>query len=249
MNRHKDTREPGAGMMTVSDVARYLSLSEKTIYRMVRELPAVRVGGRWRFRLRDLDSWLLRRRNEAEPLPEPITGAGGEMRLAPYIRTENILLDVPQVRAEPLIISAIERANLDLSESPAKAARERIIASILEREALCSTALNPSVAFPHPREPEKCPLASDQLIIVRASSPVDFLEVHGYRPKLVIILLARTVPLQLLWEARLSHLVHREGLDDRLLAARTPEEVSEVFAGMAQRPAVGAPVAAGAPSA
>jgi len=245
MNRQKEKKDPTVGMMTVSDVARYLSLSEKTIYRMVHELPAVRVGGRWRFRLRDLDVWLLRRRQEPETLAEPDPKAGLEMRLFPYIETNNIFLEVPEIRAEPLITHAVRRARLDLTESPEESARDRIIASILEREALCSTALHPSVAFPHPREPEKCPLASDKLILVRAASPVDFQEVHGYRPRLVLILLARTAPLQLLWEARLSHLFHREGLDERLLAAKSPQEVYELFARVAEVPAAGASISEG----
>lgn len=229
MDRQKVKKDPSIGMMTVSDVARYLSLSEKTIYRMVNELPALRVGGRWRFRIRDLDAWLLRRRSEGEPLPEPAMGPGLEMRLFPYIDPRNIFLDVAETRAEPLITAAVRRAQLDLTESPEASARERVIASILEREGLCSTALDPSVAFPHPREPEKCPLGSDRLILVRAAQPVDFQEVHGYKPRLVMILLARSTALQLLWEARLSHLCHREGLAEQLLAARTAKEVGRYF--------------------
>jgi excisionase family DNA binding protein len=228
MNRQKEKKDPSIGMMTVSDVARYLSLSEKTIYRMVHELPAMRVGGRWRFRGRDLDAWLLRRRAENETLPEPVSDRL-EMRLFPYLKKANIFLDVPETRAEPLIAQAIRKARLDLTESPEEAARGRILESILEREALCSTALDPAVAFPHPREPEKCPLASDRLILVRAAQPVDFQEVHGFRPRLVMILLARTVAVQLLWEARLSHLIQREGLAESLLEARSPEEISRLF--------------------
>jgi len=237
MNGQKQKNDPSIGMMTVSDVARYLSLSEKTIYRMVHELPAMRVGGRWRFRGRDLDAWLLRRRAENESLPEPVSGGGPEMRLFPYLEKANILLDVPETRAEALIASAVRRARLDLTESPEESARERIINSILEREALCSTALDPAVAFPHPREPEKCPLGSDRLILARAAQPVDFQEVHGYRPRLIVILLARTVSLQLLWEARLSHLIQREGLAEQLLEARSAEEVYRLFEHLQRAPA------------
>jgi len=241
MNRQKVKKDPTVGMMTVSDVARYLSLSEKTIYRMVHELPAVRVGGRWRFRGRDLDAWLLRRRSENEPLPEPVSGPGVEMRLYPYIDPRNIFLDVAQVRADALISHAVRHAYLDLTESPQDAARERIIGSILEREALCSTALDPAVAFPHPREPEKCPLGSDRLIIVRAAAPVDFGEIHGYRPRLAILLLARTAAVQLLWEARLSHLFHNEDLAEKLLSAKSSDAVHRLFAQLKEAPAADRP--------
>src|SRR5215471_4738580 len=126
MNGQKEKKDPSIGMMTVSDVARYLSLSEKTVYRMVHELPAMRVGGRWRFRGRDLDAWLLRRREENEALPEPVSGGGPDMRLFPFLDKANIFLDVAETRAEPLIAQAIRRARLDLTESPEEAARQRI---------------------------------------------------------------------------------------------------------------------------
>jgi mannitol/fructose-specific phosphotransferase system IIA component (Ntr-type) len=99
----------------------------------------------------------------------------------------------------------------------------------MERERLCSTALHPEVAFPHPREPEQCPLGRDQIVIVRAAQPVEFREIHGYRPRIVFLLLARTVSLQLLWEARLSHLLHQEGFVQKVLSAKSPRGLYEVF--------------------
>jgi len=143
---------------------------------------------------------------------------------------KNIFLDVPDSEAGILIRNAIDRAALSLTERPEQAAKERIHASIMEREALCSTALHPDVAFPHPRDPEKCPLGSDQIVIVRAARPVEFREMHGYRPRIVFLLLARKVSLQLLWEARLSHLLHREGFVEKLLSAKSARGLYEVFA-------------------
>lgn len=44
----------------VKAVARYLRLTERTVYEKARRgaLPALRVGGRWRFRPRDIEAWL-----------------------------------------------------------------------------------------------------------------------------------------------------------------------------------------------
>ena len=52
-------------MMTVKEVGRYLSLSIKTIYRLVEEgtLPAFKIGGQWRFDQDSLDDWILSRMN------------------------------------------------------------------------------------------------------------------------------------------------------------------------------------------
>lgn len=46
--------------MTVRDVASYLNVDEKTVYRLAKrgELPGFKVAGAWRFKLSDLDSWI-----------------------------------------------------------------------------------------------------------------------------------------------------------------------------------------------
>lgn len=215
--------------MTVAEVSNYLSLSARSVYRLVGELPALRVGGRWRFRARDVDRWLLKQRAANEPQIEPVEGS--QTRLFSSMDEKNIFLNVSEREAGSLIRNAIDRAALDLTVSE-REGKDQVYASLMEREALCSTALHPEVAFPHPRDPEKCPLGRDQIVVVRAADPVDFHDVNGYRPRIVFLLLARGVSLQLLWEARLSHLLHREGFVDRLLSAASPAEFYGVFASL-----------------
>jgi excisionase family DNA binding protein len=222
--------------MTVAEVSAYLSLSASSVYRLANELRALRVGGRWAFRASDVEQWLLKQRTGDDPQLEPVEEIGSQVRLFSHMAEKNVFLDVPDSEAGILIRNAIHRAALSLTETPEEAAKERIHASIMEREALCSTALHPDVAFPHPREPEKCPLGGDQIVIVRAARPVEFWEMHGYRPRIVFLLLARTVSLQLLWEARLSHLLHQEGFVQKVLSAKSSRELYEVFAPTNQRP-------------
>jgi mannitol/fructose-specific phosphotransferase system IIA component (Ntr-type) len=100
---------------------------------------------------------------------------------------------------------------------------------VAEREELSSTAFHPEVAYPHPKEADRSLLSAHQIVVVRSLAPVDFHDACAHRPRLVFILLARTISVQLIWEARFSYLVHRERLVPRLLAARSEEEVFEVF--------------------
>ena len=48
-------------IMTVKEVAEYLKLNEKTTYRLVSDgkIPGFKVGGAWRFRKSDIDSWIV----------------------------------------------------------------------------------------------------------------------------------------------------------------------------------------------
>jgi excisionase family DNA binding protein len=47
-------------ILTVKEVADYLKVNERTIYRLATngELPAFRVGASWRFRLNEIDRWI-----------------------------------------------------------------------------------------------------------------------------------------------------------------------------------------------
>jgi excisionase family DNA binding protein len=215
--------------MSVSEVSSFLSLSATSVYRLVGELKAVRVGGRWHFRTSDVEQWLLKQRAADEHQIEPVREIGSRVRLFSHMEEGNVFLDVPDRDARTLIRNAIRRARLDLAEGADESARERIYESIMEREALCSTALHPNVAFPHPRDPEKCPFGRDQILVVRAAEPVDFQDINGYRPRIVFILLARTVSTQLLWEARLSFLLQGDDVVKAVLSAKTPRALCEVF--------------------
>ena len=47
-------------IMTIKEVARYLKVHERTVYRLAAkgELPAFKVANTWRFRLQDIDQWI-----------------------------------------------------------------------------------------------------------------------------------------------------------------------------------------------
>ena len=63
----------GARAMTVREVARYLNVNEKTVYRLVqrRELPGFRVAAAWRFQRVDLDAWIESQKQARNPEPSP----------------------------------------------------------------------------------------------------------------------------------------------------------------------------------
>lgn len=52
--------------MTVREVAAYLNVNEKTVYRLAqrRELPGFKVAGAWRFQRQDLERWIELQKRE-----------------------------------------------------------------------------------------------------------------------------------------------------------------------------------------
>ena len=48
-------------ILTIKELAEYLKVAEKTIYRLIaaKKIPAFKVGGAWRFRKSDIDAWIV----------------------------------------------------------------------------------------------------------------------------------------------------------------------------------------------
>jgi excisionase family DNA binding protein len=58
--------------LTTEEVLEYLQVNLRTVYRLIKagKIPAVRVGRQWRFRKRDIDSWLDTQRPGGERMPQ-----------------------------------------------------------------------------------------------------------------------------------------------------------------------------------
>ncbi len=54
----------GSPAMTVQEVAVYLNVDAKTVYRLVQrgDLPGFKVAGTWRFKRGDIDRWIERQK-------------------------------------------------------------------------------------------------------------------------------------------------------------------------------------------
>jgi len=62
------TRDMTDQILTIKDVAIYLKLAEKTAYKLAAEgkLPGFKVGGSWRFKQADIESWIEDRKNDKQ---------------------------------------------------------------------------------------------------------------------------------------------------------------------------------------
>ena len=55
-----------AEILTIRQVADYLKVTERTIYRLAgaKKMPAFKVGGTWRFSRTDIDAWIKQQSSE-----------------------------------------------------------------------------------------------------------------------------------------------------------------------------------------
>lgn len=136
--------------LSVKDVAELLNVSEKTIYRMIQNetIPCFRVGGQWRFDRREIASWLEDTRSFSYRT-EAVSSAEDEesISISEFLRRGGIYYNLPGNSKEDAMQACLERIKTGIPQIEAK----RLFASIMEREALCSTASGNGIAFPHPK--------------------------------------------------------------------------------------------------
>ncbi len=62
----KNTSE--SGILTINEVAEYLKVTERTVYRLAaaKKIPAFKVGGKWRFRSTGIGGWIANQSKKAE---------------------------------------------------------------------------------------------------------------------------------------------------------------------------------------
>jgi len=66
-------------LITVKEVANYLVVTERTVYRLIKDpsFPAFKVGGQWRFKMELIDDWMRRDRATGHSSPEFSEGGEG----------------------------------------------------------------------------------------------------------------------------------------------------------------------------
>ena len=212
-------------ILTIRQLSEYLMVSEKTIYRMLERnlLPAVRVGAQWRFRKRDIDTWLDEQVKKVEVEGQKAVLeelAPSEIDIHPLLNPKNVFRDVPELPRDELIAWIVMHAALDPGVD-----REALCASIREREELCSTALVKDAAFPHPNSPSDFGFARKQVLLAVLREPVSFNDPHGHRPRVIVVILARTVQGYLLAISRAVKLFGNAALIGRITKSSSANEV------------------------
>lgn len=130
-------------ILTIEEVARYLRVSERTVYDWAQkgEIPSGKIGTVWRFKKSDIERWVNERLSSNRP-----AGLIGSIQIQNIISQDRILfLDYPRKR------DALVAMAENLATAPQIKNKQDLISEILRREDLMSTAIGRAIAIPHVR--------------------------------------------------------------------------------------------------
>jgi PTS system nitrogen regulatory IIA component len=188
--------------LTVRDVAKLLGVSEKTVYRWLKErrIPAYRLQEQYRFNRAEILEWATSQRLPIAPELLPQTPAGqAPPELAAALQQGGI-----HYRLQGEDKAAVLRQLVDVMRLPAGLSRDFVLELLLAREAMQSTAVGDGVALPHPRSPLLSPGSPPQVTLAFLENPVDFGALDGKPVFALFSVLAPTIAAHLQLLARIA---------------------------------------------
>jgi PTS system nitrogen regulatory IIA component len=210
--------------LTVRDVAKLLSVSEKTIYRWLNEgiIPAYRVNEQYRFNRAELLEWATARRIHvsAEIFKEPESGGVQPPSLVQALQAGGIFY-----RVDGKDKTAVLRAVVDILRLPEEVDREFLYEVLLARESLGSTGIGDGIAIPHVRNPVVLHVAQPTVTLCFLENQIEFAALDGQPVHTLFTLISPTVRQHLHMLSRLAFILRDPQVKAALKGQASREEI------------------------
>jgi len=215
--------------LSVKDVASLLNVSEKTIYRMIKDemIPCFRVGGQWRFDRREIASWIedTRQFSYDTATGKPSFTDEESISVAEFLLRGGVYYSVPGDTKETAILKCLELIKTAIPQVD----RERFFESIMEREKLCPTSVGYGIAFPHLRlfREFTAPLSSISLCFLE--KPIPFAALDNEDVDTLFFIFPKSERRFLRIQAKLMRLLKDEEVLSAVRNVSPAEVIFEVF--------------------
>ncbi len=217
-------------IMTLSEVAEYLKIATKTVSRMIQrdEIPCFKISGQWRFKKSSIDYWLENKMNNNNNNNSNISNiyAQNDLSFLPIyklIDEKFIVLDIkgktPKEVLNQLVNPLVINKILDNTD--------KLVASLLHRENMASTAISKGVAFPHCRKPEENEKHLPPIIVGVSKEGVFFDQNKKTHLFFLILVNDEVVHLRIL--SKLSRLIIRDNLVEKLSNVENQKEIINIL--------------------
>ncbi len=208
--------------LSVRDSAQLLKVSEKTIYRWVKQgtLPAYRVNEQYRFNRAELLEWATSQRINvsADIFAEPDNGA-------PVALTEALRAGGIHYRLGGADKQSVLRALVEVMPLPEQVDREFLLQVLLARESLGSTALGNGVAVPHVRNPIVMHIARPMVTLCFLEQAIEFGALDGQPVHTLFTIVSPTIRAHLHLLARLGFALRQAPFAEVIAAHGSREHI------------------------
>jgi PTS system nitrogen regulatory IIA component len=208
-------------ILTIEEVARYLRVSERTVYDWAQkgEIPSGKIGTVWRFKKSEIERWVNERLSSNRP-----AGVFSVVQVQNILSPDRLIF-LNYAKKRDALVAMAE----NLAGAPQIKSRQELVAEIIRREDLMSTAIGRGIAIPHVRLSSVTDLVVS--VGVSQSDIIDFQSLDDVPVRLLFMIAAaynqHAYYLQTL--SFFSSRLKSNELRSSLLAAKTPIEVYQLL--------------------
>jgi PTS system nitrogen regulatory IIA component len=210
--------------LSVKDAAKLLSVSEKTIYRWIKQevVPAYKVHESYRFNRAELIEWATSRRLGVSPeaFSEPESDALPLPLFREALEDGGVFYRIEGSNREEVLADVVSHLRL-----PEGVDRDYLRRVLVAREKLASTAVGDGIALPHPRNPGLLHVTRPTVTLCFLEKPVDFKALDGRPVDILFTLISPTLRLHLHLLSRLGFLLKDAGFRDVLKRQESREAI------------------------
>jgi len=209
---------------SVKDAANLLSVSEKTIYRWIKQeiVPVYRVNEQYRFNRSELLEWATSRRMGVSPeaFHEPEAVGIPLPKLVGSLETGGIIYRLGGKTREGVMSNLVDELRL-----PEEVDRDYLLKVLNAREELASTGVGNGIAIPHPRKPVLLHITKPSITLAFLEDPVDFLALDGKPIHTLFCLISPTLRAHLHLLSKLSFAMRDPGFKAAIQNQGSREEI------------------------
>ncbi|HAP43890.1 MAG: PTS fructose transporter subunit IIA [Spirochaetes bacterium GWD1_61_31] len=215
--------------LSVKDAALILNVSEKTIYRWIKQgvIPSYKINEQFRFNRSELLEWATSRR----------------IKVSPAIFNEETPYALPSLlealqaggiayRLDGRDLPAVLKNVVSILQLPEEVDRDFLFQVLLAREKLGSTGVGDGIAIPHVRNPVVLHVSRPTVTLCFLEHPIDFGAIDGKPVNIFFVVVSPTVKAHLHLLSRLGFLLHDPAFKAALVNQASRDELMAMVAAL-----------------
>jgi len=217
--------------LKIKDIVDLLQVSEKTVYRWIKEkkIPCYRINHQYRFNRSEINEWILSSKIELSSSLINLALINNPDNLTNLIEKGGIIPNVNGESVKDVLHDAIEKVI-----TPTNLSKEEILFALLSREELMPTAIGKGIAIPHPRNPIVTDSNNASVSICYLQKPIEFGALDNQPVHTLFILLTASPRMHLDVLSKISYLCQSDFFLT-LLKEQAPKESILEFVKMREK--------------
>jgi PTS system nitrogen regulatory IIA component len=215
--------------LSVKEAASVLNVSEKTIYRWIKEevIPFYKINEQFRFNRVELLEWATSRRIQVSPdiFREREEGAIPLPSLLDALKAGGVAYRLSG-KDQPSVLRSV----VDTLKLPEEVDREFLYQVLLARETLGSTGIGNGIAIPHVRNPVVLHVSKPTVTLCFLENPIDFQALDGQPVNVLFTLISPSVRAHLHLLSRLGFVLRNEEFRGALKSQASRDDLMDILA-------------------